>query len=214
MAPDGHSRAHLLQPSQKRCRPKSIGRSARHRQVGGDAAALQARAEEGVEDDLADAADLAQARQQQQRRLQHVAVEHRVHPRAVAQAADLLADDAAEQRKAQVGAHALRHADPVVAAGAFHGLVALVEQQVHRVGVVGRQRVAAGVVRVVGPFGHGAQAHRVDAQVVGRGLEVVRRCAAGRRWSGDTGPRASPNCSSSSAPSARRAQAPIGLFIT
>jgi hypothetical protein len=25
MAPDGHSRAHLLQPSQKVCRPKSIG---------------------------------------------------------------------------------------------------------------------------------------------------------------------------------------------
>ncbi len=173
MAPDGHSRAHLLQLSQKRCRPKSIGLSKIHRQVGGDRAALQPRAEEGVEDDLADAADLAQARQQQQRRLQHVAVEHRVHPRRIAQAADLLGDDAAEQREAQVGAHALRDRDPVVAAGAFHRLVALVEQQVDGVGVIRRQLVAAGIVRIPGPLGHGAQAHRVDTQVIRRRLQVV-----------------------------------------
>ena len=31
---------------------------------------------------------------------------------------------------------------------------------------------------------------------------------------GDTGPRASPNCSSSKAPNARRAQAPIGIWTT
>jgi hypothetical protein len=39
--------------------------------------------------------------------------------------------------------------------------------------VVGRQRLAAGIVRVVSPVGHGAQAYRVDAQVVGGSLQVV-----------------------------------------
>jgi hypothetical protein len=94
--------------------------------------------------------------------------------RAPAQAPDLLGDDAAHQREAQVGAHALRDADPVVAAGAFHRLVALVEQQVDGIGVVGRQRVAAGVVRVVRPLGHGAQADGVGAEPVRARLQVVR----------------------------------------
>ena len=156
----------------------------RHRHVGGDRPALQPRAEERVEDHLADAADLAQTAEQQQRGLQHVAVQHRVDAGAVAQPPDLLGEDAAQQGEAQVGPHALRDADPVVAAGSLHGLVALVDQQVHRMGVVGRQRMAPGVVRVVGPGGHRAQADRVAAEVIGGRLQaqrVVRRVERRRR---------------------------------
>ena len=48
------------------------------RQVGGDHARLQPRAEIGVEDHLADPADLAQSRQKQERWLEHFAVKNRV----------------------------------------------------------------------------------------------------------------------------------------
>ena len=144
-----------------------------HGHVGGHAAAFQARAQKRVEDHLANAADLAQARQQKQRRLQHVAVQHRMHPGRITQTPNLLGQDAAHQRKAQISPHALRHRNPVVAAGAFHGFVALVDQQVQRVGVVGGHGVAARVVRVIGPLGHSTQAHRVHPQIVRSGFQLV-----------------------------------------
>ena len=144
-----------------------------HGHVGGHAAAFQAWAQKRVEDHLANAADFAQARQQQQRRLQHIAVQHRMHPGRITEPPNLLGQNAAHQRKAQISPHALRHRNPVVATRAFHGLVALVDKQVHRVGVVRRHGIAARVVRVIGPLGHGAQAHRVHPQIVRSRFQVV-----------------------------------------
>ena len=68
-----------------------------HGHVGGDAAAFQARAQKRVEDHLANAADLAQARQQEQWRLQHIAVQHRMHPGRITQPPNLLGQDAAHE---------------------------------------------------------------------------------------------------------------------
>ena len=42
-------------------------------------------------------------------------------------------------RAAQIAAHRLRAGDPVVAAGAFHRVVALVDQHHHRIAVIGRR---------------------------------------------------------------------------
>ena len=186
---DGPGRAFagaLVAAFAKALQAKVDGPVGGHGHVGGHAAAFQARAQKRVEDHLANAADFAQARQQQQRRLQHIAVQHRMHPGRITQPPDLLGQNTAHQRKAQISPHALRHRNPVVAAGALHGLVALVDQQVQRVGVVGGHGVAPRVVRVIGPLGHGAQAHRVHPQIVRSGFQVVGvalrvLCAGGHR---------------------------------
>ena len=145
-----------------------------HRHVGGDGTGLQPGAQVGVEDHLPDTADFTQARQQQQRRLQYLAVEHRVHTGRVAEPADLLGDHAAEHREPQVRPHALRHRDPVVAARAFHGLVTLIVEHADRMGVIRHQFHALRIVRIPGPIRDRAKADRIATEEVARGLQVVR----------------------------------------
>ena len=65
-------------------------------QGGGDHAGFQARAEEGIEDHFADARDFAQAREQQERRLQYVAIHHRMRFGGMAKVAQVLRHHAAQ----------------------------------------------------------------------------------------------------------------------
>ena len=86
----------------------------------------------------------------------------------------MLGQDPADESEPEVGPHRLRDRDPVVAAGALHGLVALVDDHRHRL-VVGRDDlVALGVVGVPDPVRAARQADRVGAQPVAGRLEVGR----------------------------------------
>ena len=161
-------------------KPEVDGLVMGQRHVGGDHSRLETRAEIGVQDHLADAADLAQARQQQERRLQYLAIQHRMRLGAIAEVPDLLRDHPAQEGKPQIGAHGLGHGDPVVAAGALHGLVALVDDHADRL-VVGRiDGVAHGIVRIPGPVRAARDPHRVDAKEIARRLDV-RGIAGGIR---------------------------------
>ena len=64
----------------------------RHRKICRNDTGFQARAKKGVQDDFADATDLAQTRKQQQWRLEHIAIDDRMHTRGIAKPADLLGD--------------------------------------------------------------------------------------------------------------------------
>ena len=124
-----------------------------HRHIGGHHPRFQPRAQERVQDHLADAADLPQPAQEQQRRLQDLAIEHGMRLGRVAQIADLLGNDAAQQRKPQIGAHALRDADPVIARGALHGLVALIDDHRDGMRLARLDGRAGGVMGIPGPIG-------------------------------------------------------------
>ena len=98
--------------------------------------------------------------------MQDVLVHHAVAPGRIAQGTDMGADNAADELGAQVGAHALRTADPVIPAGAFHGLVTLVHQDGDPVLVVRLYLRTVRIVGIPGIFGQLADAHHVRAHVV------------------------------------------------
>ena len=74
--------------------------------------------------------------------------------------------------------------NPIVAAGALEGLVALVEQHRHGVLMISRHDVTGGIVRIVGPLRAARQPDGVGREVVGSRLDVERialRIGNGRR---------------------------------
>ena len=145
----------------------------RHRQVSRDNTGFQARAKERVEDHLANTADLAQTAQQQQRRLQYLAVHDRMGLGLVPQIADLLGDDTAQQRKAQVRAHGLCNTDPVVTRRALHRLIALVNDHADGLVVRRHQRLSACIMAVPSPIRAARNADRVDAQPIACRLDQI-----------------------------------------
>ena len=144
------------------------------RHVGGDDPGLEARADEGVEHQLPYAAQFAEAGKQDQGNVEHVLVHDAVAAGGKTEPADVFADDAADQLRPHVGAHALCAADPVVPAGAFHGLVTLVHQDGDSVLVIGLDLAAVGVMRVPGVVRDLADADHVRPHVVQGGLHRVR----------------------------------------
>ena len=78
---------------------------------------------------------------------------------------------ATDQGVAQIGPHRLRAADPVIAAGAFHGVEALINHDRNRLIVVGYDLLPAGVVAVVAPLGTAGDAHGIRAEPVGGCLD-------------------------------------------
>jgi hypothetical protein len=153
----------------------------RHRHQGGDDARLQPRSAIGVEDHVANAADFAEARQQ--RRLQHLAVEHRVDAGGVAEPADLLADDAeqaetARQYHRDVGgeqrrALCLLAGEPLGAGLARSRLAGVFHEEDQRAAMVmGGLVAAAGGVEDVGI--NGVDAGREGVRLAGLGLFAQR----------------------------------------
>ena len=143
------------------------------RHIGRHHSGLQARPEERVKDHLADAADLSQPAEKQQWRLQHITVEHRMRLRAETKVADLPRDHPAEKRKPQIGAHGLRHRDPVIAGRPFHRLEPLVNDHADGL-VMGRgDRVTARVVRIPAPFRTSRHPDRIHAEEVAGRLQMV-----------------------------------------
>ena len=78
---------------------------------------------------------------------------------------------ATDQGVAQIGPHRLRAADPVIAAGAFHGVEALINHDRDRLIMVGHDFLATGVVAVVAPFRTAGDAHGIRAEPVGGCLD-------------------------------------------
>ena len=144
----------------------------RHRHVGGHHARFQPWSQKRVQDHLANAADLAQTRQQQQRRIQHFVIHHAVHPRGVTQIAQMRAQHTANQREPQIGAHRLGAGDPVIAGCALHGLEPLIDDDRNRVVMIRFDRVAGGIVAVIGIVRAGRQPDRVRPQEICRGFQI------------------------------------------
>ena len=103
--------------------------------------------------------------------MQDILIHDAVAPGRIAQGTDVAADYAADELGPQVGPHALRAADPVIAAGPFHGLVALVDQDGDAVFMVGLELRAIEVMGIPGVLRQFADAHQVGAQVVKGGLD-------------------------------------------
>ena len=142
------------------------------RQGGGDHAGFQARAEEGIEDHFADARDFAQARKQQKRRLQHVAIHHRMRFGRVAQVAQVLRHHATQHRKPQIGPHGLRDGDPIVARRPLHRVKALVDDKAQRLVMRRGDRGAGGVMAVPRPIRAGRETRSIGSQKIACRLEV------------------------------------------
>ena len=150
-----------------------------HRQGGRHRARFQTRAKIGVQDDFADAADLTQARQQQQRGLQHIAIHHRMRLGRISQIADQPRQHAAHKAEPQIGAHGLRHADPVIARSPLHRVETLIDHEADRL-IMGRvDRGASGVVAVPRPIGASADAHGIGPQEIGNRLDHLCRLLRG-----------------------------------
>ena len=103
--------------------------------------------------------------------MQHVAVGVGLRAGREAFAAQNLGHHARDLGAAQVGAHRLGARDPVVAAGAFHGLEALVDQDHDSVTMIGLDERAADLVREPGIAGYFADPGDVGAEVVGERLD-------------------------------------------
>ena len=106
--------------------------------------------------------------------MQDVLVHHAVAPGRIAQGTDMGPDNAADELGAQVGAHALRTADPVIPAGAFHGLVTLVHQDGDPVLVVRLYLRTVRIVGIPGIVGQLTDTYHVRAHVVQGRLHRLR----------------------------------------
>ena len=142
-------------------------------QIGGDHPRFQTWAQKRVQDNLAYAADLAQTRQKQQGRLQHLAIHHRMGAGAVAQIPDLRRNHRAQNGKAQIGAHGLRHADPIIARGALHRFIALIDDHADGLIMGGRNGLAQGIMRIPRPFGAVRQPNSIKAQIIAGRFQIV-----------------------------------------
>ena len=143
------------------------------RHGGGHNAGFQPRAEERMKDHLTDTADLAKTAEKKQRRLQHIAIEDRMRLGGKTEIAYLPRDDPTQKREAQIGAHRLRHRNPVISGRAFHGLESLVDH--HADGLVMRRRhgIAAGVVRIPAPVRATRHANRIHPKEIACCLQLV-----------------------------------------
>ena len=175
MAWAGHSRAHLRHLSQKILEPEIDRLVGNQRQVGGHDGGLVTRPDEGVEDELADPAHLAQPGKQHQRNLHHVAVGVGVRLGRVAQAADVIGDDGGGGGAVEIGAIALRAGHPIVAGRGFERVPALVDHDHDGIFVPGLDRRAIALVREPGIFGHLADADHVRIEEITERLDVFRQ---------------------------------------
>ena len=144
------------------------------RKVGGQHHRFETRPDERIEHQFADARQFAQARPQDQRDMQHVAIGIGLGARRETEFAQHLGHDAGDHRAAQIAAHRLRAGNPVVAAGAFHGVEALVDQHDDGVAVIGFEFAAVFLVREPGIARHFANAGEVGAKRIGQGLDRAR----------------------------------------
>ena len=189
IAPEGHSRAHLLHCAPEVLEPEVDRPVVDHRHRGGDRPGLEPWAQIGIENDVADPAHLAETGQKQQRRLEDIALHGGMDARRIAQTADLLADHTAEKGKSQIGAHRLRHGDPVVPARALHRLMALIEEHGDGVVVIGLELFARAVVGVVDPIGCAGEPDGVGREEVACRLDVVGVAGGIGDGRGDPAPR-------------------------
>ena len=110
--------------------------------------------------------------------MQHIAVGIGLRAGGKAFGAQKLAHDSGNFGAAQVAAHGLRPGDPVVAAGALHCVVALINQHHDRVAMRGLDRRAFFLVREPGIARDFADAGEIGAERIGQRFD---RLGIGRR---------------------------------
>ena len=66
---------------------------------------------------------------------------------------DMLCQDAANERKAEIGTHGLGATDPVIAAGPLHRIKTLINHDTNGLVQISRHFLAPRIMAVVGPFG-------------------------------------------------------------
>ena len=143
----------------------------RHRRR--DDTRFQPRTKEGMKDHFADPAHLSKATEQQEGRLQNIAVQHRVRLRPETEIADLPRDNAAEHREPKIGPHRLRNRNPVIARCPLHGLESLVNDHADCLVMRRIQPVSTCVMRIPGPVGASRHAHGIDAEEIARTFQLV-----------------------------------------
>ena len=104
--------------------------------------------------------------------MQNLVIHHRMYAGGIAKVAQVLRQNATQQREPQIGAHGLRAGDPVIARRALHRLMALVDNHGNGVVVVGCDRRTRRVVAVVGPVRAGGQTYGIDAQEIKCCLDI------------------------------------------
>ena len=116
------------------------------RHVGGQNHRLEPWPDKRIEHQFANTAHLAQTRPQGERDMQHIARRVGLRPRRKAVTAQHLTHDPGYFRAAQIAAHGLHAGHPVITAGTFHSLVALIDQHHDGVFVIHLDRRAVFLV--------------------------------------------------------------------